>query len=296
MMLILLSPSKTMTSQPNYPTTLQHCIDRDLLKTQPATFTDLSENIVQQLRTHTKENTPGLNELKTLMKLSDQLTQSTVKLFDVWDSLGQQPAILSYTGDVFKGLDPFSWNENEWAYAQANLWVLSGLYGALRPLALICPYRLEMGLHLKGSLAKAFLKIFHNAVSSEKTASSEKINLAQLWRPALTPFFQNEINESHSYILNLSSIEYSQAIDFKKLKSKVCTPRFLDQNLKGDYKIISKHAKRARGLMARYALSVGASVPQDLIEFNVEGYQYSEAESQLKHGLLVFKRAYSSET
>lgn len=283
-MLILLSPSKTMSAQPELPSTLTALLRRGALSTQPAALRGVSEAIIKALSAEVGSNEAlAIEPLRALMGVSDRLAREVHQALMSWHTSGAQPAILSYTGDVFKGLSPADWSDGEWLSAQARLRVLSGLYGSLKPLDLICPYRLEMGFSCQAPLAAA-LSVALGATQSQPTS---KAQLAQLWRPLLT---QHLGELAGGWTLNLSSQEYSQALDFKALKLSVCAPRFLDLGPKGDYKIVSRYAKRARGLMARYALSVGASSPQDLTGFNLEGYELSETESRPEDGALTFKR------
>jgi len=285
-MLILLSPSKTMSLSPAHPRALNQLLERGELSTQPAEMSVRSQAIIATLLRHVGEDEGrSIDPIRALMGVSERLARGVHQGLLSWRQEGAQTAILSYTGDVFKGLNPTEWSEGEWARAHAQLRVLSGLYGVLTPLAQISSYRLEMGLSCQGELARGLSQAL------KAPSSAEKVSLAQLWRPLITQRIQaDKATLTSGWALNLSSQEYSQAVDFHALKLSVCAPRFLDLGPKGDYKIVSRYAKRARGLVARYALSVEASTPQDLAGFNLEGYQLAEAESRVEEGALTFKR------
>lgn len=177
-----------------------------------------------------------------------------------------RPAVFAFDGDVYKGLDAYSLGPSEVDRMQNDLRILSGLYGMLRPLDLIQPYRLEMGTSLK---------------------IGRKENLYAFWKPSLTQALNEEM-QSGELLVNLASKEYFSALDRKKLKATVVTPIFKDWS-KDKLRIISFFAKKARGSMVRYILESGASTAEDLLGFDYEGYQFSK-EHTLKVSEPVFIR------
>jgi cytoplasmic iron level regulating protein YaaA (DUF328/UPF0246 family) len=177
-----------------------------------------------------------------------------------------RPSIFTFNGDVYSGLDAFSLSMDQLNQAQKSLRILSGLYGLLKPLDLIQPYRLEMGtkLNVEGSL-----------------------NLYGFWRNKITNKLNDELNENEFFV-NLASNEYSSAIDRKLLKTTMISPVFKDMK-NGKLKIISFYAKKARGMMVRYILDNEIINLEDLRGFDYGGYSYSSEESE-KMKELVFIR------
>ena len=177
-----------------------------------------------------------------------------------------RPAVFAFNGDVYQGLDVYSLNPELFTPMQEQLRILSGLYGMLRPLDLMQPYRLEMGTTLK---------------------VGRKDNLYAFWKPTLTQKLNAEMAEGE-LLVNLASKEYFSALDAKKLKAKVVTPVFKDWS-KDTLRIISFFAKKARGSMVRFILETGAKTPEDLLGFDYDGYQYSKAHT-LREDQPVFVR------
>jgi len=177
-----------------------------------------------------------------------------------------RPSIFTFNGDVYSGLDAFSLSMDQLNQAQKSLRILSGLYGLLKPLDLIQPYRLEMGtkLNVEGSL-----------------------NLYGFWKNKITNKLNDELNENEFFV-NLASNEYSSAIDRKLLKTTMISPVFKDMK-NGKLKIISFYAKKARGMMVRYILDNEIINLEDLRGFDYGGYSYSSEESE-KMKELVFIR------
>ena len=209
-------------------------------------------------------------ELKSLMSISDKLADLNWKRnnsFKIPFNLDNaRPSIFTFNGDVYSGLDAFSLSNNQIKSAQSSLRILSGLYGLLKPLDLIQPYRLEMGtkLDIEGS-----------------------VNLYGFWKNKITNKLNNELDENELFI-NLASNEYSSAIDKKVLKTSMVSPSFKDMK-NGKLKIISFYAKKARGMMVRYILDNKINSKEDLKGFNYGGYSYSTEESE-KLKDLVFIR------
>jgi cytoplasmic iron level regulating protein YaaA (DUF328/UPF0246 family) len=210
------------------------------------------------------------SELKSLMSISEKLAElnwnrnNTFKTpFNIENA---RPSIFTFNGDVYSGLDAFSLSMSQLNQAQKSLRILSGLYGLLKPLDLIQPYRLEMGtkLNVEGSL-----------------------NLYGFWKNKITNKLNDELNENEFFV-NLASNEYSSAIDRKLLKTTMISPSFKDMK-NGKLKIISFYAKKARGMMVRYILDNEINNLEDLRGFDYGGYSYSSEESE-KMKELVFIR------
>ena len=210
------------------------------------------------------------SELKSLMSISEKLAElnwnrnNTFKTpFNIENA---RPSIFTFNGDVYSGLDAFSLSMDQLNQAQKSLRILSGLYGLLKPLDLIQPYRLEMGtkLNVEGSL-----------------------NLYGFWKNKITNKLNDELNENEFFV-NLASNEYSSAIDRKLLKTTMISPSFKDMK-NGKLKIISFYAKKARGMMVRYILDNEIINLEDLRGFDYGGYSYSSEESE-KMKELVFIR------
>jgi cytoplasmic iron level regulating protein YaaA (DUF328/UPF0246 family) len=210
------------------------------------------------------------SELKSLMSISEKLAElnwnrnNTFKTpFNIENA---RPSIFTFNGDVYSGLDAFSLSMDQLNQAQKSLRILSGLYGLLKPLDLIQPYRLEMGtkLNVEGSL-----------------------NLYRFWKNKITNKLNDELNENEFFV-NLASNEYSSAIDRKLLKTTMISPSFKDMK-NGKLKIISFYAKKARGMMVRYILDNEINNLEDLRGFDYGGYSYSSEESE-KMKELVFIR------
>ena len=201
------------------------------------------------------------SELKNKMKISDKIAALN------WERNQQfkwpmtsgysRQAVFAFNGDVYKGLEAYSLKEEEIARMQEMLFILSGLYGMLKPLDLIQAYRLEMGTSMK--VAKA-------------------ASLVAYWKPILTEKL-NDLLENEETLVNLASKEYSAAIDFKSIKNKIVHPEFKDFK-NGSLKTISFFAKKARGMMSRYLIENNAKNMEDILGFSKEGYAYSEEYSK----------------
>src|SRR5699024_5922142 len=254
-MLMVISPAKTL----DYTSPLA---TEDY--SQPR-FLEQSSQLVEVLR----ELSPS--ELASLMKLSDKLTGLNVARFTEWQPNftpdNARQAILAFKGDVYSGLDASSLSADDFAYAQQHLRILSGLYGVLRPLDIMQPYRLEMGSRLANPGGK---------------------NLFEFWGERLTESLNQCLAEQNSdTLLDLASNEYFKAVQPKLLKATLVNVDFKD--LKNDeYKIISFYAKKARGIMARYVIQHKIDTVEALHDFNEQGYYYSAEQSKPNH--LVFLR------
>ena len=202
-------------------------------------------------------------EVADLMGLSDQLAALNVGRYRDWSKkftdANSKPAIYAFDGDVYDGFDVKTLNPKAMDFAQDHIRILSGLYGALRPLDLMQPYRLEMGTSLKNARGRDLYAFW-----GERVTDSLKKLLEQQTKPVL---------------LNLASEEYFKVLKAKKLDCPVISPVFQDGK-DGKYKIISFYAKRARGLMARYVVESRITDPADLKGFNLDGYKYVASESK----------------
>ncbi len=211
-------------------------------------------------------------DVAKLMGLSDQLAVLNVGRYRDWSKKfteeNSKPAIYAFNGDVYDGFDVKTLDAKSVQFAQDHIRILSGLYGALKPLDLMQPYRLEMGTSFKNARGKDLYAFWGGRV----TDSIKKI-LEKQKKPVL---------------LNLASEEYFKVLQPKDLDCPVISPVFQDAK-DGKYKIISFYAKRARGLMARYVVENRITDPLDLKGFNLDGYKYYAAESKVDKP--VFRRA-----
>ena len=208
--------------------------------------------------------------LAKLMGISNNLAElnweRNQKFSIPFDPTNARPAIYAFNGDVYLGLNAYTIPENKLDKLQNSLRILSGLYGVLKPLDLMQPYRLEMGTQLK---------------------IARKKNLYEFWKKQLTEYLNTDLKDDELFI-NLASNEYFGAIDEKKLKVPVITPIFKDW--KNDkLKVISFFAKKARGSMVRYILDTDAKSLEDIRGFNLDGYMFSK-EHTLRENQPVFVR------
>lgn len=241
--LITLSPAKSLDWESELP----------VKKHSKPQFIAQAETVVEILKKQTVE------DISKLMKISPKLSQLNFERFQVWSTSEKEarPAIYAYNGDVYDGFDAYSLDEAGIGFAQKHLRIITGLYGILRPLDLIHPYRLEMSTPL---IVNGFN------------------NLYQFWGNKLSDEINKELSEK-DYLIDLASQEYSKAIPEKELKAQVITPQFYDYK-NGKYKIISFYAKKARGLMARYLIDNKIKDIEQLKGFDTDGYFYNEPMSQ----------------
>ena len=210
-------------------------------------------------------------EVAGLMGISARLGNLNYERFQTWHTPftpeNARQAVLAFNGDVYSGLDAWSLSEDKLKEAQKYLRILSGLYGVLKPLDLMQPYRLEMGTKFGYGKAK---------------------NLYEFWEGKITPKIQEAIDQSGSKILvNLASNEYYKSIDTGKLDTQIVTPAFKDMK-NGKYKMISFYAKKARGMMTRFIIENSIESAEDLQAFDSGGYQFNPRLS--KPGEPVFTR------
>ncbi|MFC5474327.1 peroxide stress protein YaaA [Paraherbaspirillum soli] len=254
-MLIVLSPAKSLDY--TTPSTTE-------IHTTPD-FIEHSAELIDVL----KELSPA--QIGSLMKISDPLAQLNATRFSSWStkftSANSKQAIMAFNGDVYEGLDAASLSSAQLTYAQTHVRILSGLYGVLRPLDRMQPYRLEMGTSLVNPRGK---------------------NLYAFWGDAVTLALKRQLQQQKSQTLvNLASEEYFKVVRPSVLDAAIVTPVFEDWK-NGKYKIISFYAKRARGLMARYAAQHKIADPERLKNFDVDGYQYDAEASNA--GRWMFRR------
>jgi len=254
-MLFLISPAKAL----DYETpavTATH--------TQPL-FVPQASELIDVLR----EKSP--QQIAELMDLSDQLSGLNVARYQAWrpkfSPKTAKQAVLAFDGDVYGGLDAKTLSEDELAWTQQHLCILSGLYGVLRPLDLMQPYRLEMGTRLQTHKGR---------------------NLYQFWGTQIADYLnQRAAADATPVVVNLASEEYFKSVDRKALKPRVVTCVF-EEFKAGKYKVISFMAKRARGLMVRHAVRERAVSVEQLKRFDAEGYRYMADVSEPDR--LVFRR------
>ncbi|MGX5201129.1 peroxide stress protein YaaA [Aliikangiella sp. IMCC44632] len=221
-----------------------------------AQFLAQSKELISQLQKLAPQ------EIASLMKLSDKLASLNFDRFQnfkpPFTPNNARQAVLAFRGDVYQGLDADSLSSDDFKYAQKHLRILSGLYGVLRPLDLIQPYRLEMGTRFENSAGK---------------------NLYDFWGLQLNQFINKELKKhANPTLVNLASNEYFKAVKEKQLAFQVVTPVFKDFK-NGQFKIISFFAKRARGLMSRFIIQNKIDNPKQLCEFDLDGYYYDEKSS-----------------
>ncbi|WP_168414877.1 peroxide stress protein YaaA [Acinetobacter indicus] len=254
-MLALISPAKTLDYESALPTD-SHTLPRLLAHSQE--LIDVSRTL-------------SASEIANLMSVSEKIANLNVERFRDWqadfDFSNARQALFAFKGDVYTGLDAYSLKDQDIDYAQQHLRMLSGLYGLLRPLDLMMPYRLEMGTKLKNPRGS---------------------NLYEFWGTIITDLINEDLAVAQSELLvNIASDEYYKSVKESKIQAEIIKPVFLDQK-NGKYKVISFYAKKARGLMARYIIENKIERAEDLKGFNSDGY-YFDADSSLK-GELVFKR------
>ena len=254
-MLFLLSPAKSLdydTPAEGVPHTLPQ-------------FVSQSAELIGVL----KHKTPA--QISQLMDLSDNLAALNVARYEAWrpkfSQKNSKQAVLAFNGDVYEGLDAKSLKLKDLEWAQDHVCILSGLYGMLRPLDWMQPYRLEMGTSL---------------------ANSRGQNLYHFWGDGIAQHLNKQLaTHKTPVVINLASQEYFKAVDRKVLNARVIECVFEDYK-GGKYKVISFFAKRARGLLARYAIEKKIQNPVKLKDFKIEGYAYAASESD--DNRLVFRR------
>ena len=258
-MIIVISPAKALDYE-TPPTTALH--------TQPD-FLDHAEALIAVLR----EKSPA--EIAELMSLSDALATLNAARYERWSRpfspANAKQALLAFDGDVYAGLDAPSLSEDELAWAQDHLRILSGLYGVLRPLDLMQPYRLEMGTRLANPRGKNLYAFWGERITEALNALLAREDAAG----------------REPVLLNLASDEYFKSVKPKKLDGRLVSAAFEDWR-GGRYKIISFYAKRARGLMSRFVIRNRIDAVEGLKAFDAEGYAFAPEASEADR--LVFRR------
>lgn len=260
-MLFLISPAKSLDYETPLPKDLPHTLP--VFKQQPL-------ELIGVLRGKSPQ------ELSELMGISDKLAVLNVARYEAFSARftagNARQAVLAFNGDVYEGLDAHSLKPRELDWAQEHVVILSGLYGVLRPLDWLQPYRLEMGTRL---------------------ATDKGSNLYQFWGSQIADYLNERSAaqpEAERVVVNLASQEYFKSVDLKTLKAPVVECVFEDFK-SGQYKIISFYAKRARGLMVRWAVQHRARRVADLRKFDLDGYAYAATASTPER--LVFRRKVS---
>lgn len=252
-MKIVISPAKSLDFETKLPTRRN---------TQPAFLANAE--IVQKA---VKEKTP--NELRDLMDISDKLAELNWQRNQDWKTpftgKNARPAMFAFNGDVYTGLDAYTIPVAKLTKVQDTLRILSGLYGLLKPLDLIQPYRLEMGTQLQVGDSK---------------------NLYEFWKKTITEALNEELKDGELFV-NLASKEYFDAVDAKALKVPIITPEFKDYK-DGELRMVSFFAKKARGMMVRYIIDKNVKTLKGLKGFDYEGYRFDAKLS--KGDTLVFTR------
>ncbi len=243
-MLALLSPSKTLDWESPPATS----------RTSTPVFLEEAAELVDVLCGF------DAGQIADLMKISARLADLNAGRFAAWkphhSPANARPAVLAFKGDVYSGLQAETFSDADFAFAQHHLRILSGLYGLLRPLDLIQPYRLEMGTRLVTARGKTLYAFW-----GERITRAVNEALAAQGAPAL---------------VNLASVEYFRAVDPQKIAVPVITPVFRDFK-KGRFKVISFYAKKARGRMAGYLVRRRITDPQALKDFDADGYRFDAA-------------------
>ena len=243
-MLIVISPAKTL--------------DFDT-RSKTRTFTlppflDDSAELIDQLRGMTPQ------ALGKLMGISPKLADLNVHRYHAWSlpftSRNAKQAALAFKGDVYAGLDADTLSAADLKYAQNHLRILSGLHGVLRPLDLMQPYRLEMGTKLKTNRGSDLYAFWNGRINAALATALKK--------------------QKDNILVNLASNEYFKSVKTAELDARIVAPVFKERK-NGEYKLISFFAKKARGLMSRYIIRNRLDNPEDLKDFDLEGYQYNEA-------------------
>ena len=255
-MLFLLSPAKSLDYETPVPADLPHTTPR---------FAHESAELIEVLR----QKSP--RQIAQLMHLSDELSALNVARYAAWSSRftakNSKQAALAFDGDVYRGLDAETLSNADLEWAQQHVCILSGLYGVLRPLDRLQPYRLEMGT---------------------KLATDRGSNLYRFWGEQISMYLNQRLRGNQDrVVVNLASVEYFKAVDRKALKARVIDCVFEETHGR-EHKVVGFFAKRARGLMARWAVLQRAAEPDALQGFDLEGYRFVKSASKPER--LVFRR------
>jgi len=245
-MKIIISPAKSIDTKRKI----------SVPKTSTGEFLNEAEYLIQKLKKF------SVKKIEKLMHVSKDIAVLNHDRFQNWqrpESVSDEiaPAITAFTGEVYRGIAVESWSDKDFQFAQNNLRILSGLFGILRPLDLIFPYRLEMG--------------------TRWSLTPKTTNLYKYWGSQLAESMNDEMQKDE-VIINLASAEYFKALDKKMLKPKMITPVFKEFK-NGDYKIVMMFAKNARGTMARYIIQNEITDPEKLKLYTENGYSFDAKQS-----------------
>ena len=208
----------------------------------------------------------GKDGLISMMKISEKLADLNLERFKSFGHQDKKAAVFAFAGDTYQGFDATSLNSDGLRWAQDHLRILSGLYGILRPLDEIEPYRLEMG---------------------SKFNIDDKTSLHDFWKSRISEVLNQTAKETNSkFLVNCASQEYFGSVALDTLNMKIITPTFYE-NTDNGIKIISFYAKKARGAMARYIMENRLSDPNSLLEFDLGGYKYQPDKSTLKSPIFI---------
>jgi hypothetical protein len=246
-MILTVSPAKTLNIDPQTQTKKHTVPD----------FLDRSELLIARMRKLSK------SQIATLMGISDKLAAGVAEYVARWntpfDASNAKQAVLTFMGDVYDGLDASDFKARDFDFAQKHLRILSGLYGLLRPLDLMQPYRLEMGCPLQNRTGRKAVQF---------------TGLYDFWGDTITEALNQSLAAARSDMLvNLASAEYFKAVRRDALAATVITPVFKNEK-NGKYKVISFFAKKARGRMARFVIKNRIDSPADIKKFDLDGYQF----------------------
>ena len=241
-MLIVVSPAKTLDCDTPPKTKVNTVPD----------YLDESQLLIDRLRLLSSL------DIAELMKVSAKIADLNFDRYEAWNQKftpdNAKQAVLAFKGDVYSGLDAESFNSADFKFAQKHLRILSGLYGLLRPLDLMKPYRLEMGTKLSNERGK---------------------NLYEFWDGRITEGLNQQLKKIKSnYLINLASNEYFKSVKPKLLNAEIITPAFKEYK-NGQYKMIGIYAKKARGMLSRYIIKNQLTDPEELKNFNEDGYKFN---------------------
>ncbi len=257
LMLLVISPAKTLDY--TTPPATDRYSEPDYLKA--------SQQLINRVRRY------SVLDIAEIMKVSSKIAELNFERFEQWHTpftpSNARQAVLAFKGDVYSGLDAGSFSEADFDYAQQHLRILSGLYGVLRPLDLMQPYRLEMGRKIETDRGK---------------------NLYEFWGDTLTEGLNRQLQALGSdCLVNLASTEYFKAVKAEKLQGEIITPEFKDYK-NGQYKVMGVYAKKARGMLSRYVIQKRMSDPEEMKTFAQDGYAFNEAMSTARRWVFSRKR------
>ncbi len=254
-MLIVISPAKTLDYDTPAKTKVHTIPD----------YLDQSQLLIDRLREL------SALDISELMHVSTKIAELNFDRYESWSTPftpeNSKQAMLAFKGDVYTGLDAETFNSQDFKFAQQHLRMLSGLYGLLRPLDLMEPYRLEMGTKLSNLRGKNLYEFWGNEITEGLNAQLKKIK--------------------SQYLINLASNEYFKAVKPKQLNGEIITPAFKEYK-GGDYKMIGVYAKKARGTLSRFIIKNQLTNPDDIKDFNEDGYAFNKKLS--KDNTWVFTR------